>query len=295
MGRKIDYVVGPESDGTKVYDFLRRKQGLSYRLITSLKHNPSGIVCNGRHIRTIDTVYAGDVVSITMEEHRQAVVESDLTVEVLYDDADVLVYNKPAGMNCHQSRREQNNTLANVFARYCREHGLPPLTFRCVNRLDKDTTGLVLLAKNQHAAALLKSAVKKEYMALVHGTPALLAGTVSVPIGRINDVSTKRQIDPCGQPATTHYLVEARGEGYSLLRVWLATGRTHQIRVHMAYLGHPLAGDDLYGGSTELLQRQALHCCYMRFCSPISKKLVSVRAPLPEDIQKALVNAKIYI
>ena len=294
MARSISFPIGPESDGMKVYDCLRRA-GLSYRLITSLKHLPNGIQLGGAHTRTIDRVHTGDVLSVCLPDVEQENAVSAIEVPVAYEDEDVIVYDKPAGMNCHQSRRDQNDTLANVFAAHCRRSGAA-LTFRCLNRLDKNTSGLVLLAKNQHAAALLKFAVEKEYTALVHGVPPQPAGTVDVPISRINEVYTKRQADPLGQPAVTHYTVLAAAPdgAYSLVRLLLETGRTHQIRVHMAHLGHPLAGDDMYGGTHALLTRQALHCGRMWFTSPITGKAVEVRSALPKEIQNALVAAKIY-
>ena len=294
MGRKIEYPIGLELSGAKVYDCLRRF-GLSYRLITSLKHLPDGIQLNGVHIRTIDRVQQGDKLAVTLPAVEQERAESLIEVPIAYEDDDVLIYNKPAGMNCHQSRREQNDTLSNVFAAHCKRQGAA-LTFRCLNRLDKNTSGLVLLGKNQHAAALLKFAVEKEYLAIVEGVPQPEQGTVSVPISRVNEVYTKRQADPEGQEAVTHYAVVARapGGGHSLVRLRLETGRTHQIRVHMAYLGHPLAGDDMYGGSKLLMERQALHCARMWFTSPIKRIEVNLMAPLPQDMQKALTDAKIY-
>lgn len=293
MSRTISFLIEPQFDGIKIYDYLRKEQHLSYRLITSLKHIPEGIELNGVHARTIDHVKAGDVLSVTMPPSKNNSEVSDIAVPIVYDDEDVLIYNKPADMNCHQSRRVQNDTLANVFAAYCCEHNLS-LTFRCINRLDKNTSGLVLLAKNQHAAALLKNAAQKEYLAVVHGVPAQKTGMVDAPISRINDIYTKRQIDINGQPAVTHYELLAEGEGYSLIRLKLETGRTHQIRVHMACIGHPLAGDDMYGGDTSIITRQALHCSRMIFTSPISGKLVDATAALPEDMQKALESARIY-
>ncbi|WP_312640784.1 RluA family pseudouridine synthase [Hydrogenoanaerobacterium sp.] len=293
MSRTISFSIKPQFDGMKIYDYLRKEQHLSYRLITSLKHIPEGIELNGVHARTIDHVKTGDILSVTMPPSENDSAISDICVPIVYDDEDVLIYNKPADMNCHQSRRVQNDTLANVFAGYCQRQNLE-LTFRCINRLDKNTSGLVMLAKNQHAAALLKNAAQKEYLALVHGVPAKRSGTIDAPISRINDVYTKRQVDENGQPAVTHYEVLAVGEGFSLIQLRLETGRTHQIRVHMASIGHPLAGDDMYGGDHSVISRQALHCARMTFISPISRRPVNATAPLAEDIKLALTAARIY-
>ncbi|MEG1631503.1 MAG: RluA family pseudouridine synthase [Hydrogenoanaerobacterium sp.] len=296
MSRSFTYTIEDEFDNVKIYDFLRHEAKLSYRLITSLKHLPLGIVLNGQHARTIDRLNTGDILAVNLAEDENTSEPSQLYVPIVYDDEDVLVYDKPAGMNCHQSRRFQNDTLANVFAEYCNKNALPQLSFRCLTRLDKDSSGLVLLAKNQHAAALLKNVAQKEYTALVCGVPSPPTGTIEAPISRVNEVYTKREVSPLGQSAVTHYeLIKASVDGrYSLVRLTLLTGRTHQIRVHMAHIGCPLAGDDMYGGSTELIARQALHCGTMLFKSPISQKEVNISAFLPKDIQNAITTAKIY-
>ncbi|WP_343252715.1 RluA family pseudouridine synthase [Ligaoa zhengdingensis] len=297
MSRELSFTVDSKQDGMKLYDFLRREQKFSYRLITSLKHQPNGIQINHVHARTIDRLKTGDLVSVALPQNdNEGATVSDLQVPIVYEDDDLIIYDKPAGMNCHPSRRIQNDTLANVFARHCRERGLA-ITFRCLNRLDMDTSGLVLLAKNQYVAARLKFAVQKEYVALLHGVPDPREGTVREPIVRINDIYTKRQVDPSGQPAVTHYRVLARSEdgAYSMARMVLETGRTHQIRVHLSYIGHPLMGDDMYGGRTDLLARQALHCERMSFVHPVTGEAVAVSAPLPKDMQKARNDAKICI
>ena len=296
MPRTISFTIDEKFDGVKIYDYLRQEAHLSYRLITTLKHQPLGILLNGTHARIVDKLHTGGVLSVTLSDDENLSSPSAIEVSIVYEDEDTLVYDKPPDMNCHQSRRDQNDTLANVFAAHCQKNKLSALTFRCLNRLDKDTSGLVLLAKNQHAAARLKSGVEKEYTALVCGVPTPLQGTIEAPISRINEVYTKRQVAEGGQEATTHYtvLASAANNSYSLVRIHLLTGRTHQIRVHMAYIGHPLAGDDMYGGSTELIPRQALHCHSMVFESPITKNIVQAKAPLPEDIQKAVLIAKIY-
>lgn len=297
MPKTLVYNIAESFDGMKIYDYLRREAGVSYRLITSLKHLPDGIMRCGEHARTIDILHTGDVLTLTLRDDENESEPSSAAVPIAYEDDDVLVYNKPAGMNCHQSRRFQSDTLANVFAAHCQNNALPPLTFRCLNRLDKNTSGLVLLAKNQHAAALLKNAAEKTYTALVHGVPTPPSGVIEAPISRINDVYTKRQVDEAGgQPAVTHYTVLASSAdgAYSLVELRLLTGRTHQIRVHMAHIGCPLAGDDMYGGAAELIARQALHCGSMTFVSPITRQSVSLNVPLAEDIQKAAADAKIY-
>ena len=295
MAQRRQYVIDCGYDGRRVYDYLRQAQGCSNRLITALKHLPDGMMLEGERVRTIDRIHTGQHLVITLPAGTgPQLAPSRLQVPVVYEDADVIVYDKPAGMNCHPTRRVQTDTLANVFAAHCAANGSDS-TFRCLTRLDKDTSGLVLLAKDQQTADRMKQACQKRYLALVQGVPEQPEGTVDAPIARINAQYTQRQVHQDGQRAVTHYRTVAQGRDHSLVELWLKTGRTHQIRVHMAWLGHPLAGDDMYGGSLSLIGRQALHCSEMCFVSPATGQTVKLHAPVPEDIQKALMDARIYV
>ena len=280
--RRIDYQVPDSYAGRKLLHFLRGEAGCSYGLVRSLKTKPEGILLNGVHARVIDRLKPGDVVSITLWDAPWQAQQSALEVPVLYEDADLIVYNKPAGMACHQAKTLQQDTLANVFARRCE------VPCRSIGRLDKDTSGAVVIAKNAFAAAALTGRVEKTYLALCVGAPQPPSGVINAPIGQLSRADPHRQVLADGKPAVTHYeMLEDLGE-YSLVRCWLETGRTHQIRVHLAHLGHPLLGDTLYGGPTGRLQRQALHCAKAAFVHPVSKKWVAVEAPLPQDMQKLL-------
>jgi len=286
--RILTYHIEAGDEGRKIEAFLRH-QGFSSRAIVKLRHLPEdqGILLNGSHARTIDPLRAGDLLQITQPQPPPRVRPSSLQVEVLYEDGDVIVYNKPSGMPCHQSGCHFENTLANVYAARCLAAGEGG-PFRPVNRIDKDTTGAVVAAKTQVAAGLLWKQVKKSYIALVEGALPQPAGLVDLPIMQEEPYGMRRIVDPDGQRAVTEYRVLERFEGYTLAEFTLHTGRTHQIRVHMSYLGHPLAGDDLYGGGRGLMQRQALHCQWVEFPCPETRRTLHIDAPMPEDMKNAL-------
>ena len=290
--RKLDFVVPASYDGCKVEHFLRQAQGMSLRVIKDLKKTSYGLTCNGVHTRTIDLVHTGDVVSVVLEDHPQEYLLSALKVPILYEDDDVMVYNKPANMPCHQAKTHQQDTLANVFAAHCAAQGLP-LSFRAINRLDRNTTGAVVVAKNAHAAAQLGGKIDKTYLALVCGVFPYRQGVIDAPIGRLADDYINRIVTPNGQFARTGFTLLGQGREYSYLRCHLYTGRTHQIRVHFSWLGYPLAGDDLYGTDSRLLSRQALHCGEVRFRHPVSGQVIEIQAPLHQDMQTALELAEI--
>lgn len=280
-------------DGKKVIHFLRGAVGCSYALVRSLKTTHDGILCNGAHIRTIDHVRAGDVISITLRDTPKQMIPSALEVEALYEDEDIVVYNKPAGMPCHPSKGLQTDTLANVFARHCAQRGVAR-TCRVLNRLDKDTTGAVLIAKNSFAAAALTGHVDKLYLAVANGVLNPPKGIVDAPIGRPDPLSPRREVMyEGGQVACTEYRTVAVQDGYSVVLCTLPTGRTHQIRVHMRYLGCPLLGDPLYGGPGDRIERQALHCARLSFLHPITGNPLVVEAPVPKDMQKLLGNLQL--
>ena len=296
--RRIDYPIGPEHDGLKVEQYLKKVQGMSSRVVISLKHRPDGMLLNGRHIRTIDPVRAGDLLSVTLEDSPPDYLESRIRVPILYEDEDVLVYNKPAGMPCHQAKTHQQDTLANVFARDCRERGVR-LSYRCINRLDQNTTGAVVVAKNAHSASLLGGLgrggiqVKKRYTALLTGILPYERGIIDAPIGRIDDETVNRIVTPEGAFARTAFRALGYGWRHTLVECKLYTGRTHQIRVHMWWLGYPLAGDDIYGWDDSVIARQALHCGWVSFPHPVTGRTIELTAPLPEDMAFALKRAEV--
>ena len=290
--RTITYPITPAHAGMSVERYLKQQHGYSTRTLVKLKHYPQGLQLNGRHVRTIDLLQAGDTLAVTFLDSQEHGVEhfirSNRRVEIPYEDDDLLVFNKPADMPCHQSCGHAADTLANVFAAHCDRLGLD-LMYRPLNRLDRDTSGAVLVAKNRFAAAKVTNNFHKTYQAILLGCPPQPQGWVDAPIRREFPEEMRRIVAPDGQRAVTNYRVLAQGtvEGQplSLVDFVLETGRTHQIRVHMAHLGCPVLGDELYGQKSELIPRQALHCRHIAFPQPVTGQEIRVDCPLPADMQ----------
>ena len=281
---KLRFEVDTDKDVT-VGDYLRGRCGVSARLLKKLKHREGGLTCNGGFIRSIDPVRKGDIIVLDIGEESKAVPNPALRADIAYEDENIIVFDKPADMPVHQSARHRDDTLANYFA-----HLYPELTFRSVNRLDKDTSGLCVIAKDAHTANLMQGRCGKVYYACVHGTPEI-SGTIDAPIARERESIITRCVREDGQRSFTHYRRIASNGRYSLMEIRLETGRTHQIRVHFAHIGHPLAGDDLYGGSLDDIGRQALHCGQITFTHPFTGEEVTVTSELPEDMS-ALIDAQ---
>ena len=277
--REISYTVPAEFDGVQAQVFLKSR-GISRRVLTALKRS-GGLTRGSGILRTVDVIHAGDVITLRLDGGETSVAANpELSADVVYEDEDVVVFNKPPFMPVHPSQRHHDDTLANLFA--ARYPGLP---FRPINRLDRNTSGLCVCAKNQLAAAALSGSISKVYYAITDGTPP--GDTVDAPIGRLGDSVIERCVTPDGKPAVTHFRKVA-GERRALLRITLETGRTHQIRVHMAHIGFPLCGDDMYGGDCTAISRQALHCGEVGFTLPVSGERITVSAPLPEDMAAIL-------
>lgn len=259
--------------------FLRREKQVSRRTLSKCKRL-GAITCGGKSIRTIDRVSPGDVIVLELpEEQGTAAPNPALRVPVLYESEHILVYNKPPEMPCHPSHGHYTNTLANAFAA-----AYPGTPFRCVNRLDRNTSGACIVAKSAYGAGFIQQAAEKGYIAAVTGR-LTEGGTVDAPIARERDSVILRCVREDGKPSITHFTPLLWNEKYTLLEFRLETGRTHQIRVHMAYIGHPLAGDDLYGTETQDISRHALHCAWVHFPEPETGNAVTVSAPLPEDMR----------
>lgn len=284
--RVFTYRIPPEYDGVRLEQYLRSAHGYSGRILTKIKKSPTYVLRNGTHIRVVDEVYTGDEVQITLEDVRRTPSNPALTVPIVYEDDDVIVFDKPAGMPVHPSRNHAMDTLGNFFAAHCEKMG-QELIFRPVVRLDADTTGLCIAAKNMLSASKLAGQIDKEYLALVGAghNPLPDSGVIDAPIAREHGDGIRRCVDfSAGQRAVTHYEVLRRGENASLVRVYLVTGRTHQIRVHFAWLGHPLLGDELYGGDCSERKGQALHCEKLHFIHPITGKDVLLCSKAPFNL-----------
>ncbi|MBQ6152266.1 MAG: RluA family pseudouridine synthase [Ruminococcus sp.] len=262
-------------------DFLRKRCGLTAETLKTAKYTPLGISHNGETLRTVDTVCEGDLIKISLPTERNEILPVEGTLDILYEDNYVLVVNKPYGMPVHPVNVHQTDTLANIVSYYQRQRGEEYL-FRALNRLDKDTSGCVVIAKDRITYGLLIGKIKKEYVAVCEGVIEC-AGVVNAPIGLKDGSMITREVRDDGKAAVTHYEPLLRSKTHTLLRLWLETGRTHQIRCHMSFLGHPLAGDDLYGGATELIDRQALHCQKAEFLHPFTAESILVDTGIPQE------------
>lgn len=266
-------------ESVTLQSYLREKCGVSRRLLQKLKNREGGITRNGEFIRTIDEVYKDDVIVLNCGESNDIEPNGELKADIVFENENIIIFDKPSGMPVHPSVRHRSDTLANLFA-----YLYPQLTFRSVNRLDKDTSGLCLTAKDPYSANLLQKKCRKVYFAAAEGI-ITDSGIIDAPIARERESIITRCVRDDGQRAVTRYEPIMHSRGHTLLKIDLETGRTHQIRVHFAYIGHPLAGDDLYGGSREFIGRQALHCGKMILRLPNSTEETEFSAPLPDDIK----------
>lgn len=290
MKRSLNYKITTEYEGATLLTFLKEMQYSSH-IIAHLKRTENGIVINGIWSRVCDTLHAGDIVTITLleTESSENIVPTCLPLDIVYEDEDLMIINKAADTPIHPSQNNYHNTLANAVAYYYAQKN-EPFIYRCINRLDRDTTGLLILAKHMYSASLLSKMVQnheihREYLAIATGDVPV-SGTITAPIGRVDGSTIERQVDEAnGEYACTHYRCLAQKNGYSLVSLQLETGRTHQIRVHMKHIGHPLPGDFLYHSDYTVIQRQALHSHRLSFVHPITKKPMEFVAELPSDME----------
>ena len=292
MTRTLEYKITEDSPSMKIGDFLK-KEGFSRQCIIALKKQENGILLNGIWSYVNTTLSVGDTLTLTLTEEDSSakIPPIDLPLHILYEDEDILVLNKPADMPIHPSLNNYENTLANAVAYYYDQKNIP-FVFRCINRLDRDTTGVTMLAKNPFSAGILSEMVRnreihREYLAIAHGIFDEKEGTIDAPIGRKDGSTIEREINfKTGEKAVTHYSVLKENTDFncSQIKLWLETGRTHQIRVHMKHLGHPLLGDFLYNPDMTYIKRQALHSYSLSFNHPITKKPMHFTAPVPSDM-----------
>ena len=293
MERVLEYIISSDTNPVTVLDFLKQ-EGFSRHILSSMK-NSSGncIVLNGERGFGRSVLKEGDrlVVTVPEVESGENIIRTEMDLDILYEDEDILVINKPAGMPVHPSMGNYENTLANGIAWYFSQKG-EDFLYRCINRLDRDTTGALILAKNPLSAAVLsvqmkRRQIRRTYLALVDGVLPE-SGVVDAPIARMEGSVITREVNfETGESAVTHYERLAVGRYYSLAELHLETGRTHQIRVHMKYIGHPLPGDYLYHPDYRRIQRQPLHSFQLEFTHPITKEPMLFTAPVPEDFRIA--------
>lgn len=289
MQRNFTYQITEEFHNCTISSFLKAK-GYPHAVMVHLKKTPESILLNGRWEYVSTPVKTGDVLEIKLIEtdSSEKIPPVYTPFSIVYEDEDILVIDKPANMPIHPSLNHYENTLANAVCYYFANQDIP-YTFRCVNRLDKNTTGLTIVAKHMLSSAILSQdvatkSIKREYLAIVAGETSD-SGTINAPIGRKDASTIERQIDyEHGEHAVTHYKKIGTKNGYTLLSLVLETGRTHQIRVHMSSIGHPLVGDFLYHPDSTELPRQALHSHKLEFIHPITKEPMEFIAPMPLDM-----------
>ncbi len=285
MPRNIDYTVTAEYDGHKVIHFLRGYCGFSSRLMRKVKY---ALMLNGKTTRTIDRIKCGDVISVCIPDDDALPEITEAEIDIVYEDEDILVINKSPFMAMHPTHNHQGDTLANAVTAYLTKKG-KSVAFRAVGRLDKGTSGLVVCAINPLSACKLSGKIEKEYAALVKGE-LTGEGRVDVPIYRPDPMKTLRacSYELGVEEAATNWYAEKTFDGATLLRLRLETGRTHQIRVHMAFIGHPLAGDTMYGDFMPEIGHQLLHCRKCFFEHPVTGEKMEFEAEFPEDFRDVL-------
>lgn len=294
MKRIFTYTISEEFENSTLLSFLKA-ECYSSPVITHLKRTENGILLNGCWARVRDILHKNDILTITLLETDSSdnIVPVPLPLNIIYEDEDLMVINKPGDMPIHPSQNNYENTLANAVAYYFSQQGIP-FVYRCINRLDRDTTGLLILAKHMYSASLLSDMVKnrfihREYIAIADGN-VNDEGIIDAPIARVKDSSIEREVNfTDGDFARTHYKCLKRKNGYSLVSLKLETGRTHQIRVHMKYIGHALLGDFLYNPDYTFMKRQALHSYRLTFTHPITKEKLTFTAPLPPDMKRLFI------
>ena len=290
--RELTAIVTGSDAGRLVKYFVRGGMGVSYHQYASLKRR-GGIRVNGNAARANDPLSPGDVVTVLLDEaERPAVVPDPAPVNVVYEDEDILILDKPAPLACQCSPKQDAMTLENRLA--WRYRDVPGFVFRPLNRLDRGTSGLMAAAKHAHACQRLQrqlhtDAFLREYLAVAEGMMRG-EGAIDAPIAKVDAASVRRVVDPArGRPAVTRYRVERIGNGRSLVRLRLETGRTHQIRVHLAHLGHPVVGDFLYGAEEPRLPgRFALHSARIRLVHPVTGETIERASPLPSELAALL-------
>lgn len=295
MERILEYKITEAYQNCTIRDFLSHK-GCSHAVLVHLKKTPGGILKNGRWAYVSERLAAGDVLTLRLIESVSSpnIVPVRHPLSIVWEDEDILVIDKPAHMPIHPSLGHHEHTLANAVCDYYNRRNIP-YVFRCVNRLDRDTTGLTMIAKNMFSAAVLNEAVAsrklhRTYLAIAEGEVPE-SGTINAPIARAANSTIMRQVDTHGERAVTHYQTLRRNNNLSLVSLRLETGRTHQIRVHMKHIGHPLIGDFLYypeSLSQYEIKRQALHSHRLQFAHPITGESMDFIAPLPDDMSSLI-------
>lgn len=293
------YIVADRYDGMALEEYLKTVMEVSARQRQKLFFS-RGVYVNGVSAHTKRALKAGDMVAIhQFKDTSYGVTPEDGNLDIIYEDNDVIVVNKPAGILVHPAGRTESGTLANYLAGYFKQKK-QIVTIRPVHRLDRDTTGCVLFAKSGKLQTTLEKMlaegkIHRSYEAVIVGAGSKLAEEwpqriIEAPIAKDVFRPNRRVVALGGQRAVTHFQVLKEGQSFSLLSLWLETGRTHQIRVHLAYSGYPVVGDKMYGRADKSLGRQALHAAALEFIHPLTGEKLKLRAKRPEDFQHLVDN-----
>ncbi|MBC1688532.1 RluA family pseudouridine synthase [Listeria welshimeri] len=294
----LEWQVENEEDGLLLRTFLRSKH-ISKQLLTAVKFSADGkIEVNRTEQNVLYQVQTGDNVRLTFptEQQNERLLAEYTKLEVIFEDDFLLIINKPAGMASIPSQYHPSGSVANFVKGHYEAQGLTS-AIHIVTRLDRDTSGLMLIAKNRFAHARLSTflqqgLLKRRYQALTSGILQEEAGSIEAPIGRKEVSIMERFVTPEGKYAKTNYEVLKRYRGFDHVAIQLETGRTHQIRVHFSYIGHPLIGDDMYGGDTSMLQRQALHSCHLHLVHPVTEEYMAFDLALPDDLEEIIQKSE---
>ena len=294
MERHLTWTVDKSQEGKRLIDWLREK-GCSKQVLSVIKNHEGSLLNNGEKPYFRDPLQAGDVVELTLpqEQDTSTIVPVRQEFSIIYEDEDLMVINKPADLPIHPSMNNYTRSLGNGLAWYFSQKG-QPFVFRCINRLDHNTSGLTIVAKHLVSGSILATMVRnreihREYLGISRGHVTPSSGTITAPLGRKPGSIIERTVDfEKGESAVTHYRVIDYKNGHSLLSLTLETGRTHQIRIHMKYLGFPLVGDSLYNPDMEWIFRQALHAARLVFRHPITGEQMEFHAPMPDDMRRVL-------
>ncbi len=295
----MEILIDSQYAGRTLLSYLKFTLKISSACITKLKQDEHGLEINGKHVTVRYILKAGDILHVNIDDSferaNQNIEPVNLPLDIIYEDNDLLIINKPPFMPTHPSHNHHSDTLANAVSHLYKTRGLP-FIFRPVGRLDKNTSGIVVLGKNMPAAAHFtrerqNNRVQKSYIAVVCGEMSDPQGEINTPLKRQAESVIIRTVcnteDEGAMPSQTFWEKLYSGHGISLVRAYPKTGRTHQIRVHLASIGHPILGDDIYGEESEYIQRHALHAYTLSFPLPFSEQIKTVDASIPEDMKAA--------
>ncbi|MBQ8212630.1 MAG: RluA family pseudouridine synthase [Clostridia bacterium] len=293
----MEYRITEAHDGKLLRQFLQADLRLSSKEIKHIKFLENGLTVNGERVTVRRILHTGDLLRIASEDTETAPIKPvDLPIAILYEDAHIVVPTKPADMPTHPSHDHYDDTVANALAYRYAKNG-EPFVFRPVNRLDRNTSGLLLIARNRTSAGRLSEAMKsgkirKSYLAILDGEMPLGEGVIDACLHRTTESIILREVcppdAPDAAPSRTEYRVLAVENGHTLVEAHPITGRTHQLRVHFAHIGHPLTGDDLYGTPSDAIARHALHARTLVFPHPMTSEVMELTAQLAGDFETAL-------